>query len=44
MVNSNRSYWWVRPHVSYPKDNSKWIAAREQWQQLRGDNPRTETG
>ena len=44
MANSNRPYWWVRPHVSYPKDNSKWIAAREQWQQLGGDNPRTETG
>lgn len=27
MANSNRPYWWVRPHVSYPKDNSKWIAA-----------------
>ena len=27
MANSNRPYWWVRPHVSCPKDNSKWIAA-----------------
>ena len=37
--NQDRPYWWVKPRVSYPKDNSQWLAAREQWAQLDGPTP-----
>lgn len=39
MRNQDRPYWWVKPRVSYPKDNSQWLAAREQWAQLDGPTP-----